>query len=574
MSWEKSIVSVMGECTSVENSDLANVVFTTTNGFRWVYGSSMWEISWNKSSKDIGYNDIVNNMTYTLFAFPLKNKSDGTNANKYLCCRAYFYNKNDSALYLYNTVVWSLYDIETMSYTDISVTSGGVGLGGANSIEHICHIIFHVQTETFNNVEQKIIYGGVAHTVKYSGTDTFAIGLQGIATETQLSNYIVNVEEVEFSPEYGGGSIPDGYSGGSFDDTSDTISIDAKPQVGVTTAGFINVYKITQGDLNTLGEKLFPHFLPAELLADPSQISVPEMLAVMLKSFYGTLISPVGSAVQLADNLGIIDILMNGKLIDYVIDCHIIPCSISGATVEGLKVGYRQFNDLQLARATEDYVDIDCGSLSILEYFANFLDFCTCTAELYLPFVGFVPVDSEYWNGGTIQVKYRFNIIDGSFQCFVLSTSGKSNLSQSIIAQYGGVACVHLPITGLQYSNVIAGLVNGSTGAVANGSGGNMAGVVNNLANMAMLRPDNPMSNGYNASSSFLGKRTPYLLIKRPKAQFSTRYNKEMGLPLNVSKQLSTVHGFTVIDNPVLNITCSDKEYNELVSLMKSGIIL
>lgn len=379
------------------------------------------------------------------------------------------------------------------------------------------------------------------------------------------------------SDEYGKASVPAGgynpdATHGTFDDSSDVVPVPQLPTKGVTSAGFINVYVIDDNDLATLGEKLFPHFLPAELLADPSQLSVPEMLAVILKSFFGTLISPVGSTVELADNLGIIDILMNGKLIDYVLDCHIIPTAISGATVEGLKVGYRQFNDLQLAKATTDYVEIDCGSLSIGEYWANFLDY-SCTVKLFLPFVGFVPIENEYWNGGTIKVIYHFNIIDGSFQAYVIATSSKSELQDTVIGQYGGVCCVHMPITGLQYSNVVAGLVNGTTGAVASGYGGDVAGAVTNALNMAMLRPDAPSSNGYNASSSFLSERIPYLLIERPASQFSEMYDKEIGLPLNVMRTLSTIHGFTVIDNPVLHIACSDSEYQELVSLLKNGVI-
>ena len=91
---------------------------------------------------------------------------------------------------------------------------------------------------------------------------------------------------------------------------------------------------------------------------------------------------------------------------------------------------------------------------------------------------------------------------------------------------------------------------------------------------MASLRPDAPMSNGYNASSSFLGQRTPYLVIKRKAPQFSQTYPNEMGLPLNVTYPLNTVHGFTVIENPVLNIACSDEEYNEICTLLKGGVIL
>ena len=103
---------------------------------------------------------------------------------------------------------------------------------------------------------------------------------------------------------------------------------------------------------------------------------------------------------------------------------------------------------------------------------------------------------------------------------------------------------------------------------------GDYGGVGTNAMKMFNLRPDTPMSNGYNASSSFLAQRTPYLVIKYPASQFSEMYMKEQGLPLNVPYQLSAISGFTIIDNPVLSIQCTDEEYNEIVSLMKSGIIL
>ena len=391
-------------------------------------------------------------------------------------------------------------------------------------------------------------------------------------------------KEKKRSPEFGTASEPQGgYNEtpdnphGTFDFHSEEIPISPKPSLGVTSAGFINVYKIGLNELQDLGGKLFPHFQVPEFLQNPANLSVSEMLSVLVKAFYGTVVSPVGSSIALADNLGIVDILMNGKLIDYVLDCHIIPTSISGATVESLKIGYRTFSEYQLAKATEDYVDIDCGTLNIKECFGNFLDY-NCKVECFLPFVGFVPIANEYWNNATIQVHYRFNIVDGSFQARLVASrddDGKEgNLHNSVIGQYGGVCCVHFPITGLQYSNVVAGLVNGSASIVANGATGNYVGVATDLMNMASLKPDTPMSNGYNASSSFLGQRIPYLVIKYPAPQFSEKYNTEMGLPLNVPYLLSTIHGFTIIDNPVLNINCSDEEYNEITNLLKSGIIL
>lgn len=382
------------------------------------------------------------------------------------------------------------------------------------------------------------------------------------------------------SPEYGDPSKPDGgYNPdnphGTFDFHSDEIPIDPLPTVGVTTTGFINVYKIEQNELQTLGEKLFPHFLPAELLTGSSNLDIKDVLLMFLKAGYGTLYNPAGTAIELNDNLGVFDIIMNGKLIDYVLDCHIIPTSISGGTTAPLKIGYREFNDIILAKATQDYVDVNCGELSIDECFGNFLDY-SCKVEIYLPFVGFVNIPNEYWNNATVGVHYIFNIVDGSFQAKIVSTrrDTKMNLKNTVIGQYGGVCCIHFPITGLSYSNIVSGLVNSSLGIASHAGVGDTMGAATQASKMLSLRPETPMSNGYNASSSFLAQRTPYLVIKYPASQFSELYPTEQGTPLNVPFQLSSLSGFTTIDNPVLNIQCSDEEYNEIVSLLKAGIIL
>lgn len=351
-----------------------------------------------------------------------------------------------------------------------------------------------------------------------------------------------NVDIEDFSPEFGhaseeDGGYNDGFPHGSFDDSSDEIALDTKPTVGVSTAGFVRVYKVTTNDLLNFGEKLFP---------DPESVAVTERLWFTMAY---------------------------SKLIDYVIDCHVIPTAITGGTLENLKVGWKTFADISLVRTTTDYVDVDCGTVSIPEYWRNFLDFASCSCEIYLPFIGFVPIESEYWNGGSINLIYRFNVVDGSFQAKLFSTSSKSNLTNSLIGQYGGVCCLHLPITGLQYANVITGILSAGTGVALDVQAGNYGNIPNQLSNVLSLKPDLAMSNSYSATTSFLTHRTPYLVIKRAVAQFSKKYNLENGFPLNVAKPLSSIHGFTIIDNPRLNIDCNDEEYNEICNLLKTGVI-
>lgn len=365
----------------------------------------------------------------------------------------------------------------------------------------------------------------------------------------------------EFSPEYGdasgvGGGYNEDAEHGSFDDTSDTIPIPAMPTLSPISAGYFHAYYLADPEtrLAWIGDALFPE--------DP--LTQPDIL------------SALGEVAQM---------LYFNKQIDYVVDCHVIPCIPTHGANVAIKVGGRELKTsqggteytIQAPQITSGYVDYDCGKIQIKEYWKNFLDFSNGTrAKLFLPFVGYVDVLPEFFNGGELGVIYRFNVVDGSFMAFVTSSSGKSQLKESMIAQYSGNACMHIPLQSADYSRILGGIVSAVT-TVAGASTGNMAvagaGLVGSYTNLAGARPQMHSSNGYTASASYMSKRTPYLIIERAKSQFSKNYPNEIGLPLNVTRTLSSVHGFTIIENPVLNIDCNDNEYNEIVNLLKSGVI-
>ena len=573
--------------TFPQMTDLYNYAVTYVNNSEWIQTHEEYFFNSELSKMVVCENLInTNNITYTnevIASIGLYDDDDTRTGYLVLLL-----SKIDNVTYqisarLQNASGVNVFDFD-ITYATFTVSTGGAWDNGFKINTYLALAVYTINNRQYLGLYLNLCqltdnpYNGEYGRVWFAGGVYFALDWIYNATGISVSGIgKTKKKSPEFGPssETGGGYIPTNPHG-TFDFSSVEIPISPKPTLGVTSAGFINVYKIELNELQDLGEKLFPHFLPAEILDNPANLTTPEMLAAFLKTLYGTMISPVGTSIAVADNLGIVDILMNGKLIDYILDCHVIPTSISGATVSPLKIGYRTFNDYQLAKANEDYVDIDCGTLNIKECFANFLDY-TCKVEIFLPFVGYVPLANEYWNNATLQVHYRFNIIDGSFQVRLISSRDNDGkecvLHNSVIAQYGGVCCVHFPITGLQYSNVVSGLVNGTANAISKGSSGDYAGVATNLANMAMLTPDAPSSNGYNASSSFLGQRIPYLVIKRPAPQFSENYPKEIGLPLNVTLPLNSISGFTVIDNPVLKIACSDEEYTEICSLLKSGVI-
>lgn len=375
-------------------------------------------------------------------------------------------------------------------------------------------------------------------------------------------------EEIEVSsPKYGDVSTPEGYSGGTFDDSSDTISIPTAPTIGVSSTGFVNVYNPSPSALIGFGSELFPDLSFTPISSLPAPTDVPAALENI-----ATVLTDFGNQIP-----NIIDMYINSNLIQYVLDCHIIPVAPSVDSAAAIKVGFRTFSQTA-PKVASDYIDFDCGSLNVGEYYANYIDYAPFTsAKLFLPFVGFVDMLPEYWQSGTLSVTYRFNVIDGSFVAFVKSTSSKSKLSDTVIGQYGGNCCVHIPLTGANYSNMVSGLVSGAAAVLTSGSGAaaKVSAAVSSAVNVSQIRPNVQQSNGYNSTTSFLGVRTPYLLIERSVSSFSMNYATENGLPSNVTATLSSLSGYTEASDLILSgIDATDAELNEIAALLASGVIL
>lgn len=323
------------------------------------------------------------------------------------------------------------------------------------------------------------------------------------------------------------------------DDTSDLISIPTSPTIGVTSAGFINIYNPSAGALQGLGDILFPNITTATDIVD--------------------------AVFKLCETI------MNQNLINYVIDCHIIPVQPTAGTSANIKVGFRD-TGISVPKVTSDYVDISCGALNLPEYFGGFADYIT-GCKIYLPFIGFVETLPEFWQAGQISIDYKFNVIDGSFMAYVRSASSKSQLNGSVIAQYGGNACMHLPITGVNYANMVSGIIGGVVGMATGGTAAAVLGSAASAANTAIRGGSIAQSNGYNSTSALLGVRYPFLLIERPVPNYPSNYRHDKGYPSNISTYLSYVTGFTTIsDIDLSGIPFTSNELSELRILLTEGV--
>ena len=324
-------------------------------------------------------------------------------------------------------------------------------------------------------------------------------------------------------------------------DSSDTINIPGNPPIGVTGAGFINVYNPPMNALQGLGDILFPQF------------STPTDIINAIEQLY--------------------NVIANQNLINYVIDCHVIPVTPQIGNNANIKVGYRD-SGISVPKVTSDYIDATCGSLSIPEFFHGFQDYLATNSKIYLPFIGFVDTKPEYWQAGTISVDYKFNVIDGSFMCYIRSVSSKSALNGSVIAQYSGNACMHFPLTGVNYANMVSGIVGTAAGVINKGGATSaILGGAWSAANTIAKGGDIQQSNGYNSTAALLGVREAFLLIERPVPAYPAGYGHNKGFPSNITTELSNVTGYTEItDIDLSGIPLTQAELDELRELLKEGV--
>lgn len=317
------------------------------------------------------------------------------------------------------------------------------------------------------------------------------------------------------------------------DDTGD-LPITPVPAVGIPGTGFVAIYNPTQSQLASFSQYLWSNdFVDniKKLFEDPMQA------VIGLHMIYAT---PSRGA-------------------DHNIICGYLDSGVNSRTV------------------SNQYINIACGAIKVSKYFGNILDYAPYTKiQLFLPFIGVVSLDTNEVMGSTLNVTYRVDVLTGA--CLAQVSVSRSDYG-AVMYTFSGNCAVQLPITGGNYSSIIANTIGigASIGAtIASGGAlapvavaGAAAGVSNSHLNVAH-------SGSIGANAGAMGGKIPYLIITRPKPYNANNYNNFYGYPSNKTIKLSSCTGYTrVKDIHLENISsATDDELNEIESLLKEGVII
>ena len=261
--------------------------------------------------------------------------------------------------------------------------------------------------------------------------------------------------------------------------------------------------------------------------------------------------------------------------IDAIIGFHQIYCTPITGSSKNIMAGFLD-SGVSAAEVTNQYVEIDCGQVSVNEYYGNVLDYLNTRISIFLPFCGFFPLDTAVVMGSTLEVTYRIDVLTGT--CLAQVKVIKEN-SNAVMYSFAGNCAVQIPLTATTYTGMVGALVS-TLSAGASLMTGNMLGagasamraMTAGMTGLSGVRQSGSMG----ANAGALGIRVPYLIITHPIQANAAYFEDIQGLPANKTVRLGDISGFTRVYACHLDAIsgATADEIEQLREMLSNGVIL
>lgn len=258
-----------------------------------------------------------------------------------------------------------------------------------------------------------------------------------------------------------------------------------------------------------------------------------------------------------------------------IIGLHKVFCSVPTSGTANIRVGYLD-SGCSASVVSGQYTTVDCGSVSLGEYFGNVFDYSPFTdVRIYLPFVGIVPLDVADVMRATIGVKYRCDVLTGA--CLAEVSVKRDAGAGGVLYQFAGNCAVQYPLSAGSYMGVVSGALSAIGGVVGTiASGGALAPLALGAASSAMnLHTNVQRSGSLSGNAGALGCKKPYLIISRPQTALADHFENLNGKPSNEYRALGSHSGFVRVQSVhVEGIPATTAEMEEIETLLKGGVIV
>ena len=335
-------------------------------------------------------------------------------------------------------------------------------------------------------------------------------------------------------------------------DPGDDIDIPDDPPFSIADCGLMNVYIPSNVQLNLLAAYLwssnFVTSLVKDLYADP---------------------------------------------MDVILSLGVLPFNITAGGTTTIKVGDRD-SQVSSNYPASKYHTLDCGSVNLRTTIGAYIDYAPYTkGDIFIPFVGMVPLDIDAFMGHAIGLKYKVEICTGTAVAF-LTRDGKvwqtfaCNLLTPIPLSSANYSQMWQTVVGATAALAGAGAVGAAgmgaaatAGEAAEGAqaisaqSGNAAKASSGIMSAAATKPSIQKTNNISVLAGIMANRKPFIQLHRPNLMLPTNQKDLQGYPSYIESALSSLQGYTRISSINLAVSgATGRELKMIDAILKTGFII
>lgn len=214
----------------------------------------------------------------------------------------------------------------------------------------------------------------------------------------------------------------------------------------------------------------------------------------------------------------------------------------------------------------EYFISDNCGN--------NFLDYSPYTEiKLYIPFCGMVELPPNLFINSTVSVDMIVDIISGSCKGIVMCNN-------TFYTSINGSLMCSLPLSLEQCATKSLNVINSANSIMSGIIFGNKNySALNTVTTLgeAMIENNNiapsHISGNMDSVVNFYNPQICILFMSYPDVNMGD-IGKTHGKVCNYQDTLNNCHGYTVVNNPHLEIKCTNIEKDEITKLLEQGVIL
>lgn len=335
---------------------------------------------------------------------------------------------------------------------------------------------------------------------------------------------------------------------GDFNDETETIGLPGVPSISALDTGFVRMYNPTAQELQQFASFIWSTDFFTNVIKN---FSDPMQAIVSLA------ISPVAPTVATQETNIVV-----GNLPAFIEEeSTLVP--------------------IMAAPLTSQYVTINCGSITLNEYWGSALDYSPYSkCEIYLPYIGVQNLSIDDVMGSTLTLQYNVDLLTGICTAVLKCVKSQHMDFDAALYHWSGSMISNLPISGSNFAQVITALTSSIVSAgipIVTGAGGAAiaSGVVGGVMNMMNAKAQVQKSGSISMQSGALDNQIPYLIITRPIQSKAANYPAYKGWTTNITAEIGSLSGYTEVEYVHVEVAgATDEERNEIERLLKEGVII